>query len=132
MRLRNKESRSITLERKASAALAMDMGAGTIEDLFHDLSDPHTELWLAVIEKMLIDYAYLVRANETNNITKLQQYQLKLLTRSIFDCQGSLIDILVLISKEPAILADIIRATVSPEKIKSEIVLGRKMREIEF
>lgn len=105
---------------------------GTYEALFYDINDPATRLWLAVVEKMVLDYAYLVRANQKKTICGLQRYNLELLTRSIFNSDGSMADILGFISHEPDIVADRIRATITPEIIESEIVLGRKMREVEY
>jgi hypothetical protein len=99
---------------------------------FYNLGSPETSLWIAVIEKMLLDYAYLVRRKMNNNITQLQEYNLTLLTRSLFDYDGSLSDIINIISGEPEYLLKKIRAVVSQENIESEIILGRKMREIEY
>jgi len=105
---------------------------GGYEIYFYDLGSPETSLWIAVIEKMLLDYAYLVRRKINKNITQLQSFNLVLIERSLFNYDGSLCDIVNIISREPEYLLKKIRETVSIENIESEIVLGRKMREIEY
>lgn len=120
-------------EAQIEPRMSLDFTAmGTYEALFYDINDPATRLWLAVIEKMILDYAYLVRAAQKKTICGLQMYNLQLLTRSIFNSDGSMADILGFISHEPDIVAERIRALITPEIIAGEIVLGRKMREVEY